>query len=230
VAAWPATSTTDEMTRSGSRRPATAVALALLLLAATLAGCGGPRAGYAGTSSTVGPQGKDRPAGGRAAVHEFRSIRRFRGTPVPVRLEIPRIGVSTALQRLGKDRHGAVEVPSGPRQWEEAGWYAGGTRPGDPGSAVILGHVDSKSSGPAVFYRLGELRRGDRVEVVRADGSRVRFVVQRVERYPKRRFPTADVYYPTLTPMLRLVTCGGAFDRSWGHYVDNVIVFATLGR
>ena len=145
-----------------------------------------------------------------------------------MRLEIGRIGGSTTLQRLGKDGHGAVEVPSGPRQWQEAGWYAGGTRPGDPGSAVILGHVDSKS-GPAVFYRLRELRRGDPVEVVRADGSRVRFVVQRVEHYPKRRFPTADVYYPTLTPMLRLVTCGGAFDHKVGHYVDNVIAFATLG-
>jgi hypothetical protein len=227
VAAWPATSATHEMTRSGSGRPATAVALALLLLAVPLAGCGGPRARYAGISSTVDTQVQ--PAAGRDAARQFHSIRRYRGTPVPVRLEIARIRVSTTLQRLGKDRDGAVEVPSGPRRWEEAGWYAGGTRPGDPGSAVILGHVDS-TSGPAVFYRLRELRRGDRVEVVRADGSRVRFVVQRVERYPKRRFPTADVYYPTLTPMLRLVTCGGAFDRAWGHYLDNVIVFATFDR
>jgi Sortase domain len=216
------------MTRRRSRRAATAVALALLGLV-VLAGCGGPRARYAGISSTVATQDQDRPAGGREAVHEFRSTRGYRGTPVPVRLEIARIGVSTRIQRLGRDADGAVEVPAGPGQWEEAGWYAGGTRPGDPGSAVILGHVDSKS-GPAVFYRLRELRRGDRVEVVRADGSRVRFTVARVEQYPKRRFPTADVYYPTLTPMLRLVTCGGAFDRGWGHYLDNVIVFANLSR
>jgi hypothetical protein len=215
------------MTRRRSRPAATAVALALLGLAVLVAGCGGPRAGYAGISGTVATQ--DRPVDGRDAVHEFRSTRRFRGTPVPVRLEIAGIGVSTRLQRLGRDSDGAVDVPTGPRQWEEAGWYAGGTRPGDPGSAVILGHVDSKS-GPAVFYRLRELRRGDRIEVVRADGSRVRFTVARVEQYPKRRFPTADVYYPTLTPMLRLVTCGGAFDRAWGHYRDNVIVFANLSR
>ena len=108
-----------------------------------------------------------------------------------------------------------------------AGWYEGGTRPGDPGSAVILGHVDS-TSGPAVFYRLRELRPGDRVEVVRAGGSRVAFTVDRVEQYPKRRFPTAEVYYPTLGPKLRLVTCGGAFDDATGHYTDNVIVFASL--
>jgi sortase (surface protein transpeptidase) len=217
------------MTRSGPRRPAAAVALAVALLAVTLAGCRGPRAGYAGISSTVGPQATDGPAGGRGAVHRFRSIRRYRGTPVPVRLEIPRIGVSTGLQRLGRDGHGAVEVPKGPGKWEQAGWYAAGTRPGDPGSAVILGHVDSKR-GPAVFFRLRELRPGDDVTVTRADGSAVHFSVDRTEQYPKRRFPTDDVYYPTLTPQLRLVTCGGAFDRAWGHYRSNVIVFATLGR
>ena len=120
-------------------------------------------------------------------------------------------------------------MPSGPHRWEEAGWYAGegGTRPGDPGSAVLLGHVDS-TAGPAVFYRLRELRPGDRVEVVRADGSTVRFAVDRTEQYPKTRFPTDDVYYPTLTPALRLVTCGGSFDATAGHYRSNVIVFATL--
>jgi sortase (surface protein transpeptidase) len=134
--------------------------------------------------------------------------------------------VASTLDRLGRARDRTVEVPS---RWEVAGWYAGGTRPGDPGSAVILGHVDSKS-GPAVFYRLGELRRGDAVTIRRADGSSVRFVVQRTEQYPKRRFPTDDVYYPTLTPALRLVTCGGQFNYATGHYRSNVIVFATIER
>jgi hypothetical protein len=217
------------MTRGRFWPAAAAVAAALAALLVLAAGGAGPRARYAGVSSTMADQGQDRPADGREAVRDFRSTRRYRGTPAPVRLEIARIGVSTGLQRLGKDRHGAVEVPSGPHQWDTAGWYAAGTRPGDPGSAVILGHVDS-TSGPAVFYRLRELRPGDLVEVVRADGSRARFAVQRVEEYPKARFPTADVYYPTLTPMLRLVTCGGAFNHKVGHYVDNVIVFATLSR
>jgi sortase (surface protein transpeptidase) len=145
-----------------------------------------------------------------------------------VRLKIPAIGVDTGLQRLGREQDGTVEVPTGPREWEEAGWYEGGTRPGDPGSAVILGHVDSRRDGPAVFFRLRELRRGDQIKVVRADGSTVRFSVDRTEQYPKSRFPTDDVYYPTLTPELRLVTCGGEFDTSIGHYKSNVIVFATL--
>jgi len=108
-----------------------------------------------------------------------------------------------------------------------AGWYALGPRPGDPGSAVILGHVDSKR-GPAVFYRLRELRPGDQIAITRADGSSVRFAVQRTAQYDKRRFPTDDVYYPTLAPALRLVTCGGQFDFTTGHYRSNIIVFATI--
>jgi sortase (surface protein transpeptidase) len=223
------------MTPGRARLAATAAVVAVALL---LAGCGGPRGEFAGVSSTVGPQaksqGKDQTKGqagaasGLEAAQWFRSTRRFRPTPAPVRVEIPAIGVATRLQRLGRAGDGTIEVPHGPDKWDVAGWYKDGTRPGDPGSAVILGHVDS-TSGPAVFYRLRELRRGDRVEVVRAGGSRVTFTVQRVEQYPKRRFPTAEVYYPTLEPMLRLVTCGGAFDRSTGHYIDNVIVFASLG-
>ena len=215
------------MTTSRARRTATAVAVAVALLA--LAGCGGRRAEYAGVSSTIGPQGQEQAGAddGLEAARGFRSTRGYRSTPVPVRLEIPAIGVATRLQRLGRAGDGTVEVPHGPDKWDVAGWYDEGTRPGDPGSAVILGHVDSKA-GPAVFYRLRQLRPGDRVEVVRAGGSRVTFTVERVERYPKRRFPTADVYYPTLESKLRLVTCGGAFDRSTGHYTDNVIAFATL--
>src|SRR4029453_1326025 len=113
------------MTRSRSRRPATAVALALLLPAMLLAGCGGgPRSGYAGISSTVDTQ--DRPAPGGGAAPDVHSIRRYRGTPVPVRLEIGRIGVSTTLQRLGKDGNGAVEVPSGARQGPGGGRAPGG--------------------------------------------------------------------------------------------------------
>jgi Sortase domain len=211
------------MTRSSARPTATAVAVALLA-ALALAGCGAPRARYAGVTSTVGPQ--QAPAAGLDAARGFSSTRGYRATPVPVRLEIARIGVSTGLERLGRASDGTVEVPS---EWGVAGWYAGGTRPGDPGSAVVLGHVDSRS-GPAVFYRLRELRPGDRVEVARADRSRVRFTVERLEQVDKLRFPTDDVYYPTLTPRLRLVTCGGAFDRASGHYRSNVIVYATLSR
>jgi hypothetical protein len=216
------------MTRRRHRPAGSAAVVALLLLLpGLLAGCDRPRARYAGIASTV----STREQSGADAVRDFHSVRGYRPTAVPVRLQIPAIGVDTGLLRLGKAKDGTVDVPSGPHRWEEAGWYAGegGTRPGDPGSAVVLGHVDSRS-GPAVFYRVRELRRGDRVEVTTADGTVFRFTVDRVEQYPKTRFPTADVYYPTLTPKLRLVTCGGSFDRASHHYRSNVIAFATLDR
>ena len=217
------------MTRRRTPGPVDAGPVVLLVAAvlALAAGCG-PRARYAGVTATVPPAtGKQGPTAGLAAVRGFESVRSYRATPDPVRLKIPSIGVDTGLQRLGRDKDGSVEVPKGPHKWDTAGWYAGGTRPGDPGSAVLLGHVDS-TAGPAVFYRLRDLRPGDRVEVVRADGSRAWFAVERVARYPKTRFPTDDVYYPTLTPRLRLVTCGGSFDPAAGSYRSNVIVFARL--
>jgi sortase (surface protein transpeptidase) len=217
------------MTVGRRRRAAAAAAAAGLAL---LAGCSGsgaaePEPGSAGSprASVRGAswQRPQQPASGLDAVRGFRSVRGYRATPVPVRVEIPRIGVSSSLVLLGREPDGTVQVP---RPWDRAGWYAHGPRPGDPGSAVILGHVDSKS-GPAVFYRLRELRPGDRIQVLRADGSRLWFVVERTEQYDKQRFPTDEVYYPTLRSTLRLVTCGGVFDRSTGHYRSNVIVFAT---
>jgi sortase (surface protein transpeptidase) len=203
----------------GKARRAVGVA-ALLLLAGCAAGGGrGAEPLPAAAAQTTGST-----AAGVDAARGFHSTRGYRATPVPVRIEIPAIGVTSSLDRLGRAPDKTVQVPS---RWEVAGWYTPGTRPGDPGSAVILGHVDSRS-GPAVFYRLRELRRGDLVEVARADGSTVRFAVQRTEQYDKRRFPTDEVYYPTLTPALRLVTCGGEFDATAGHYRSNIIVFATL--
>ena len=203
--------------------PRLAVAAATVAL---LVGCSGVGARQPEPSPAASASAQDRAASGVNAAGGFRSVRGYRATPVPVRIEVPSIGVASTLQRLGRAPDRTVQVPS---RWEVAGWYAGGTRPGDPGSAVILGHVDSKS-GPAVFYRLSELRRGDTVTIRRADGSSVRFVVQRIKQYLKDRFPTDDVYYPTLTPALRLVTCGGDFDATAGHYRSNVIVFATPER
>jgi sortase (surface protein transpeptidase) len=200
-------------------RLAAAVAVVALLVGCAEAGARRADPGPAAASRTP-----ETTAGGVDAARGFRSVRGYRATPMPVRVEIPSIGVASSLDRLGRAPDGTVEVP---REWEVAGWYAPGPRPGDPGSAVILGHVDSKR-GPAVFYRLRQLRRGDTVIIGRVDGSAVRFIVQRTQQYPKDRFPTDDVYYPTLTPTLRLVTCGGDFDAAAGHYRSNVIVFATM--
>jgi sortase (surface protein transpeptidase) len=217
------------MSRGGRRRAALAAAVAVLVvLAPLLAGCSGSGARRAQPPAVPGtarqPDQPDRPSSGVEAARGFHSARSYRATPVPTRIVVPRIGVASSLQRLGRRSDGTVEEPS---RWEVAGWYAHGPRPGDPGSAVILGHVDSKR-GPAVFYRLRELRPGDRIDVTRADGSSVRFVVERTAQYDKQRFPTDEVYYPTFAPALRLVTCGGTFDASAGHYRSNIIVFAKL--
>lgn len=147
-------------------------------------------------------------------------------TAAPVALRVPSVGIESAVFRLGLEPDGTLEVPRG-EQYDLAGWYEGGPPPGAIGPAVIAGHIDSKS-GPSVFYRLREVSPGDEVVVTAADGTEARFVVERVERHAKDDFPTDAVYGPVSRPELRLVTCGGVFDRSTGHYVDNVVVFATL--
>jgi hypothetical protein len=142
----------------------------------------------------------------------------------PVRLEIPAIGVSTALVRLGLGPGGAVQVPG---DFRTAGWFTGGAQPGQLGPALVAGHVDSRS-GPAVFYRLHELRPGDEVRVVRADRRVVRFVVVSLARYPKRALPGERLYGPATAPSLHLVTCAGAFDRRRHSYRDNLVVEAAI--
>ena len=159
-----------------------------------------------------------------AAVKRYRSVRAHETTAPPVSVRMPSVGVSSDLQRLGRNADGTIEVPD---DWQRAGWFHEGPKPGQVGPAVILGHVDS-TAGPAVFYRLRELQPGDEVHVHRADGTTVTFVVERFEWHAKTRFPTHRVYLPTLRPTLRLVTCGGPFDEASGHYRDNLVVFATL--
>jgi hypothetical protein len=132
-----------------------------------------------------------------------------RRAPPPVRIAIPASGVSAPIVPVGVDGAGALEVPEG---FGDTRWWTGGARPGERGPAVIAGHVDSYT-GPAVF-RLGDLRRGDAITVERADGSHVRFRVQRSARYPAARFPTAAVFCPTRAPALRLVTCSATLDRA----------------
>lgn len=156
------------------------------------------------------------------AADSFRSVRTYQTVSVPVRLRIPALHVDTRLQRLGVQADGTIAVPGSP---DIAGWYERGPRPGQPGPAVILGHVDSQS-GPGVFVNLRNVRLGTTVVVDRADGSTVTFRVTAVSRVAKTQFPTDLVYAPTLDPTLRLVTCGGSFDRARGSYRDNVIAYA----
>ena len=144
----------------------------------------------------------------------------------PVGIAIASIGVDAqTLVTLGKQADGSLQVPT---DFGKAGWYTDGPTPGQFGPAVIVGHVDS-TNGPGIFYKLGALRPGATVSVVRADGSTARFIVDMVARYPKDRFPTNTVYGDTTQRAeLRLITCGGGFDTKSGHYLDNVVAFAHL--
>jgi hypothetical protein len=143
----------------------------------------------------------------------------------PVEVTVPAIGVRSSLVPLRLDRSGAL-VP--PDDFGQAGWYVGGPTPGDPGPAVIAGHVDSRA-GPAIFFRLRDLHPGDTILVGRSDHRTARFRVVEVQRYPKNAFPTARVYGPTPDRALRMITCGGSFDYARRSYRDNIVVYAVAG-
>jgi sortase (surface protein transpeptidase) len=140
----------------------------------------------------------------------------------PVAVSIPRIGVRSRLVPLGLDENGEMETPAP----DDAGWYTRGPSPGALGPAVITGHVTWNR--PAIFYRLGTMRRGDQVSVTRKDGKTAVFTVTRVTRFSKSRFPSQAVYGPIDHAGLRLITCGGTYDAARHKYLDNVVVFAKL--
>ena len=142
----------------------------------------------------------------------------------PTWLSIPSLGIRTRLIHLGVNSDGTLQVPS---RTTVAGWYTGSPRPGTIGSAIIAGHVDSRT-GPGIFFWLRTLHRGDRIYVGRADGTMAVFTVTKVRKFAKDEFPTAAVYGPVPDAELRLITCGGIFDRSRGSYLSNVVVFARL--
>jgi sortase (surface protein transpeptidase) len=139
-------------------------------------------------------------------------------------VSIPKLGVRSRLVDLGLERNGAMEVPKDPA---DAGWFSGGPTPGALGPAVIAGHV-TWDGAPAVFHRLGTMRRGDRVTVTREDGRAAIFTVTRVDQFSKSRFPSRRVYGAIDHAGLRLITCGGTYDAARRRYLDNVIVFAKL--
>jgi len=169
------------------------------------------------------------PAPARASIAEQRTLTprltlaaRAASAAQPVQLIIPAIGVRTPLIRLNLRSTGALQVPD---TTSVAGWFDDGPAPGQPGPAVIAGHVDSYK-GPGVFFDLSQLQRGDRIYVRRADGTMVVFTVTGVGLYLKKAFPTTAVYGPAPGDQLRLITCGGTFDYSDRSYLSNVVVYA----
>ncbi|WP_346138477.1 class F sortase [Streptomyces coeruleofuscus] len=144
----------------------------------------------------------------------------------PVRLHIPKISVNAPFTDLAIGRSGQLEPPPAD-DTNLVGWYAKGASPGEAGTAIIAGHVDTATS-PAVFAGLSALKKGDRFHVARADGSRATFVVDGAESFDKDDFPSERVYGDTPDAQVRLITCAGAYDRKVRDYTENLVVFAHL--
>ncbi|OLZ57030.1 class F sortase [Amycolatopsis keratiniphila] len=144
----------------------------------------------------------------------------------PVSIDVPKIDAKSSLIPLGLNADNTIEVPP-VTQPLQAGWYVHGPTPGEVGPSVVLGHVDGNKQ-KGIFFRLKELAPGDQVSVARKDGTTAEFAVTKVERVAKDKFPTDAVYGDTTEPELRLITCGGVFDKASRNYLDNIIVFARL--
>lgn len=148
----------------------------------------------------------------------------------PTSISIPSIAVSSVVNEVGLNPDGTMQVPQPGPQYDDAAWYHPSPAPGELGPSVIIGHVDSVAGGPSVFFELAKLAAGQRIEVSRDDGSTAAFEVDSVASYSKDDFPAQTVYGDTDHAALRLITCGGSFDKARGSYRDNVVVFAQLVR
>ncbi|WP_367045239.1 class F sortase [Streptomyces sp. Je 1-332] len=206
--------------RRGSAAVVAAVAAALVLTAC---------AGQDGTAASPAPPRQDAageatPGGGPTRAKEPGQADAPLDRSVPQRVAIPSLGVSSALETLGQGGDGAMTTPQDP---DLAGWYEPGPTPGSKGPAVIAGHV-TWNGADAVFKKLKTMKAGDTIEVTREDGKTATFAVDRVEEYPKKKFPTLDVYKNIDHAGLRLITCGGEFDADRNYYPNNVTVFASM--
>ena len=203
-------------------RPASLRARLAGIAGALLIGAGTAAVGVVIASQVHAPQ-PSRSAAGATGSGRGPSLARS----VPVSVRIPAIGVNSRLLHLGLNPDGTVRVPSIRTSAGLAAWYKYSATPGQIGSSVIEGHVDS-AQGPAVFFRLGALRPGNVIEVTLADGVTAVFRVTGVREYAKARFPARTIYGTADFAALRLITCGGTFDYATGHYLSSTVVFASL--
>jgi Sortase domain len=190
---------------------------ALLIVAGAVAG------GVAIGAQVHAPQPSPAAAGATGGKAHGPSLRRS----LPLTVDIPAIGVHSKLLHLGVSSRGAVQVPSLYTQPGEAAWYEYSATPGQIGASVIVGHVDTVR-GPAVFFRLGALKPGNRVDVTLADGITAVFRVTGVRQYAKARFPAKVIYRAHHFAALHLITCGGTFDYATRNYLSSIVVFASL--
>jgi len=221
VISWPQSGYAAPPTAVRSLRARVAGVLGVLLIAG-----GAAAVGVAVATQHHAPQPSTAAAGGTGPSPRLArgpSLRRS----LPMSIDIPAIDVNSKLLHLGVNADGSIQVPSLEAAPGQPAWYEYSAAPGQIGASVIEGHVDSYQ-GPAVFFRLGALRPGDRVNVTLADGITAIFRVTGVRQYAKSRFPAKAVYGGTEYAALHLITCGGAFDYATGHYLSSTVVFASL--
>jgi LPXTG-site transpeptidase (sortase) family protein len=208
-------------------------AVALLLLAMSLLGGNdtsadssrpplAPGAGASAPAIAADPPGDDMPTADPTAEERVTDLPRSR----PVRLLIPEISVDAPFTDLAIGENRQLQPPPA-NDTNLVGWYAKGASPGETGTSIIAGHVDTKTSA-AVFARLDQLEEGDVFHVERADGRTASFVVDSLETYDKDDFPSSRVYGDADRPEVRLITCAGDYDRKVRDYTDNLVVFAHL--
>ncbi|MDQ2791673.1 MAG: class F sortase [Actinomycetota bacterium] len=148
----------------------------------------------------------------------------------PSSIRIPAINVTSPVNVVGLNPDKTMAVPQPGPLYDQAAWYRYSPTPGEIGPSVIIGHIDSAKNGPSVFFKLGELKPGQRIQVTRSDGTTPTFEVDSVHSYPKDAFPQQAVYGDTNYAALHLITCGGSFDRQTRQYLNNTVVFAHLVR
>ncbi|MFJ9111410.1 class F sortase [Streptomyces sp. NPDC102283] len=220
--------------RTPHRFRRTTALLAALAACVALAGCSSadpsPSSSSSSSAAASGtPSASASSAQGEAASGSTGSTEPSRtdepDRPAPAHVSIPSIGIQSTLMALGLNPDGTVEVPPAEKGMT-AGWYSGGSAPGTPGPAVLIGHNDTRF-GRAVFHDLKNIREGAEVLVRDGAGKTLRYTVTGKEAVSKKAFPTDKVYGPTKDSTLRLITCDGEFDAE-GHTVDNLIVYGAL--
>ncbi|MFE6729151.1 class F sortase [Streptomyces californicus] len=218
--------------RTSHRPRRTATLLTALTACAVLAGCSSATpssssSAASGGASATAPagQGDARPRATASAGSAGATGQDTASRSLPVEVSIPSIGVRSTLMKLGLNTDGTVEVPPADKGMT-VGWYRGGSVPGTPGPAVLIGHNDTRF-GRAVFHDLKTVREGAEVLVRNEAGKTLRYTVTGKEAVSKKAFPTQKVYGPSKDSTLRLITCDGEFDTE-GHTVDNLIVYGAL--
>lgn len=190
------------------------------------------QAGTIGPAATAAPPatpstGPDSAAAGPAKPQPAHTSQLALARSQPTAIDIPAIGVNSGLLTLGLNRNGTIQVPPLFAKPSKAAWYRYSVTPGQAGTSVIEGHIDTYQ-GPSVFYRLGALKPGEKIDVTLADRMVAVFQVTGVRQYPKTSFPTLAFYGDTSYPSLHLITCGGDFDPATRQYLSSTVVYASL--